>query len=371
MPEVVLSNLHKKFGSLVAVDHINLTVKDGQFLTLLGPSGCGKTTTLRLIAGFLKPDSGEIRVGDRIVSSAQKGTYIPPEKRKMALVFQSYALWPHMNVMENVMFGLKARKVPVSKAKERALESLDLVRLTHLAERFPHQLSGGQQQRVSFARAIATEPEVLLLDEPLSNLDAKLRESMRFELRQLHNKLNITTIYVTHDQSEAIILSDEICLMYEGRILQSCPPKEIYDRPNCCAVADFIGITNLLPATVTCDGDGNRGALIRSGHMIYSRESINLPDQTEVTISVRPEHIQIYTSPPEELRKNMLKGKVITRTFVGSYLDYQVDIEGESLRLQNFNTDVSYAEREEIYLWLNPDKVTILPEEMKKVELKI
>ncbi|MDI7259829.1 MAG: ABC transporter ATP-binding protein [Thermodesulfobacteriota bacterium] len=363
MPEVVLSNLCKKFGKVAAVDHINLTVRDKEFLTLLGPSGCGKTTTLRMIAGFFKPDSGEIRVGDRIISSAQRGLNIVPEKRKMSMVFQSYALWPHMNVLENVMFGLRARKVPVGKAKERTIQSLDLVKLGHLTDRFPHQLSGGQQQRVAFARAIATEPDVLLLDEPLSNLDAKLRESMRFELRQLHDKLNITTIYVTHDQAEAIILSDKICLMYEGRILQSCPPKEIYDKPNCCTVADFIGITNLLPATIVCDSDRNKGVLIRSGDIIYLHEPIDLPDKKEVTISIRPENIRIYTNYLK--KNNMLKGKVISKTFMGNYIDYLVAVEEEIIRIHDFNTDTFCAEKEEVYLCINPDKVVIISEKME------
>lgn len=367
MPEVVLSNLCKKFGNQVAVDHIDLTVRDGEFLTLLGPSGCGKTTTLRMVAGFFIPDSGEIRVGDRIISSAQRGLNIVPEQRKMAMVFQSYALWPHMNVLKNVMFGLRARKVPVGKAKERAMQSLDLVELGHLADRFPHQLSGGQQQRVAFARAIATEPDVLLLDEPLSNLDAKLREAMRFELRQLHDKLNITTIFVTHDQVEAIILSDKICLMYEGRILQSCPPKEIYDKPNCCTVADFIGTTNLLPATIVCDSDGNKGALIQSGDIIYLREPIDLPDKTEVAISIRPENIRIHRSHLKE--NNILKGKVISEAFVGNYIDYRVAVGEEIICIQDFfNTDTFYVEKEEVYLSIKPDKVAIIPEKMVKIK---
>ena len=361
MPEVVLSDLYKKFGKLVAVDHIDLTVKDGQFLTLLGPSGCGKTTTLRLIAGFIKPDGGEIRVGDRRVSSTQENVNLPPEKRKMAMVFQSYALWPHMNVLDNVMFGLKTRKIPASKAKQKAMESLDLVQLADLADRFPHQLSGGQQQRVSFARAIATEPEVLLLDEPLSNLDAKLREAMRFELRQLHNKLSITTIYVTHDQTEAIMLSDEICLIDNGKILQACPPKEIYDNPSCCTVADFIGVTNLMPAVIESDTEGVKAAVIQGGDMIYSHIPNDYPDRTEVTLSIRPENIRIYSDPPSE-KKNVLKGKIKERTYTGNNIDYRIVVQEEIIRVQEFETDILHQIDEQVFLWINPDKVTVLSE---------
>lgn len=361
MPEVVLSDLYKKFGKLVAVDHINLTVKDGQFLTLLGPSGCGKTTTLRLIAGFIKPDGGEIRVGDRRVSSIQANVNVPPEKRKMAMVFQSYALWPHMTVLDNVMFGLRTRKIPANRAKQRAMESLALVQLADLADRFPHQLSGGQQQRVSFARAIATEPEVLLLDEPLSNLDAKLREAMRFELRQLHNELNITTIYVTHDQTEAIMLSDEICLIHKGKILQACPPKEIYDNPSCCTVADFIGITNLMPAVIKYDAERVKAAVIQSGDMIYSHIPNNYPDQAEVTLSIRPEYIKIYQDLPSE-KKNVLKGKIKERTYTGNNIDYRIAVQEEIIRVQVFDTDILHQIEAQVYLWINPDKVTVLSE---------
>ncbi len=361
MPEVVLSDLYKKFGKLVAVDHINLTVKDGQFLTLLGPSGCGKTTTLRLIAGFIKPDGGEIRVGDRSISSTQANINVSPEKRKMAMVFQSYALWPHMSVLDNVMFGLRTRKTPVKKAKQKAMESLDLVQLADLAGRFPHQLSGGQQQRVSFARAIVTKPEVLLLDEPLSNLDAKLRESMRFELRQLHNKLSITTIYVTHDQTEAIMLSDEICLIDKGRILQSCPPKEIYDNPSCCTVAEFIGITNLMSATMGYDSERVKVAIIQSGDMIYSHIPNHHPERAEVMLSIRPENITIYKDPPSE-KKNVLKGKIKERTFTGNNIDYRVAVKKEIIRVQVFDTEILHQIQEQVYLWINPDKVTLLSE---------
>jgi iron(III) transport system ATP-binding protein len=279
----------------------------------------------------------------------------------MAMVFQSYALWPHMSVLDNVMFGLRTRKTPVKKAKQKAMESLDLVQLADLAGRFPHQLSGGQQQRVSFARAIVTKPEVLLLDEPLSNLDAKLRESMRFELRQLHNKLSITTIYVTHDQTEAIMLSDEICLIDKGRILQSCPPKEIYDNPSCCTVAEFIGITNLMSATMGYDSERVKVAIIQSGDMIYSHIPNHHPERAEVMLSIRPENITIYKDPPSE-KKNVLKGKIKERTFTGNNIDYRVAVKKEIIRVQVFDTEILHQIQEQVYLWINPNKVTLLSE---------
>ncbi len=364
MPDLVLSDLCKKFRNTVAVDHINLRVKDRKFVTLLGPSGCGKTTTLRMIAGFIKPEAGEIRVGERVISSSLRGVHISPEKRNMALVFQSYALWPHMSVLSNVMFGLRARKMPASKAREKAMRTLNLVKLEHLADRYPHQLSGGQQQRVSFARAIATEPEVLLLDEPLSNLDAKLREDMRFELRELHNKLHVTTIYVTHDQAEAIILSDEICLMSSGRILQCCSPKEIYENPSCKAVADFIGVTNLLPARMGHDEGKNKVVRLRNGQVVQLAKAVDVTVDAPVIVSIRPENIKIFRERPD-FPSNTMKGNIAAKAYVGNYIDYRVEVGGEVIRVQEYDTDVPYEEGDEVYLWINARKLTVMPDEIK------
>src|ERR671921_565860 len=265
-----LAGLAKRYGALTVVDHIDLSVERGNLVCLLGPSGCGKTTTLRLIAGFIAPDAGEIRVAGRTVSSA--GFSEPPERRKMSMIFQSYALWPHMTVRENIAYGLALRKLPRAEIAQRVDRILGVTRLSALADRYPGELSGGQQQRVSLARALVVEPETLLLDEPLSNLDANLREEMRFEVRRLHDKYRYTTVYVTHDQAEAMTTADLIVVMNHGRVEQAGTPEEVYERPRTEFVARFLGGTNILRGrrldgdTVDCGamrlqcGDGTFGS---------------------------------------------------------------------------------------------------------------
>src|SRR5438067_5020592 len=241
---VDLRGLTKRFGSLAVVDDIPLRIDHGQLVCLLGPSGCGKTTTLRLIAGFLEPSDGEIRVGDRLVSS--KARTLPPEQRSMSMIFQSYALWPHMTVTENIVYGLRLRKIDRDTIAKKLAAILATAKLEALAQRYPGELSGGQQQRVALARALIVEPETLLLDEPLSNLDANLREEMRFEVRRLHDEYRYTTVYVTHDQSEAMTTADLIAVMNLGKIEQAGSPEEIYDRPRSEFVARFIGSSNIV-----------------------------------------------------------------------------------------------------------------------------
>ena len=248
MARVVIEGLSRQFGEVNAISDLDLAIEDGEFLSLLGPSGCGKTTTLRLLAGFLTPDAGRIIVGDRVLSSP--GAAVAPEHRGMSMIFQSYAVWPHKTVHDNVAFGLKLRRRPQAEIGERVRRMLDLVRLEDLASRYPGELSGGQQQRVALARALVVEPTILLLDEPLSNLDASLREEMRFEIRRLHEEMAITSVYVTHDQSEAMVTSDRIAVMNQGQIEQIGTPEEIYERPRTQFVASFIGRTNCLPALV-------------------------------------------------------------------------------------------------------------------------
>src|SRR5258706_11876132 len=251
MASVELRGLTKRYGALAVVDDISLTIEHGRLVCLLGPSGCGKTTTLRLIAGFVEPTAGEILVGEKVVSSPART--IPPERRHMSMIFQSYALWPHMTVAENVAYGLKLRKM----SKETIAQKLDLIlsttHLDQLAERYPGELSGGQQQRVALARALVVEPETLLLDEPLSNLDANLREEMRFEVRRLHDESRSTTGYVTHDQSEAMTTADVIAVMNGGKIEQAGSPEEIYDRPRSEFVARFIGSSNVVKGVALDD----------------------------------------------------------------------------------------------------------------------
>src|SRR5262244_649520 len=241
---VELRGLTKRYGELAVVNDVSLTIEHGRLVCLLGPSGCGKTTTLRLIAGFVEPSAGEIRVGDQLISSPART--LPPERRNMSMIFQSYALWPHMTVAENVAYGLKLRKLDRATIERKLAVILDTTQLRGLADRYPGELSGGQQQRVALARALIVEPETLLLDEPLSNLDANLREEMRFEVRRLHDEYRYTTVYVTHDQSEAMTTADVIAVMNAGKIEQAGPPEEIYDHPRSEFVARFIGSSNII-----------------------------------------------------------------------------------------------------------------------------
>ena len=246
MASVELRNLTKQYGNVTVVDRVNLQIDHGKLVCLLGPSGCGKTTTLRLIAGFIEPSEGEIQVGDKVVSSPART--LPPEQRNMSMIFQSYALWPHMTVTENVAYGLTLRKLPRDEIRRKVESMLSTMRLLQLAERYPGELSGGQQQRVALARALIVEPQTLLLDEPLSNLDANLREEMRFEVRRLHDEYRYTTVYVTHDQTEAMTTADLVAVMNMGQIEQLGTPQDIYEKPRSEFVARFIGASNVLRA---------------------------------------------------------------------------------------------------------------------------
>jgi ABC-type sugar transport system ATPase subunit len=244
MPSVDLHQVSKRFGGVRAVDGVSLPVADGRLLTLLGPSGCGKTTTLRMVAGLEQNDAGRIRIGERVVSDPAAGIFVTPERREIGMVFQSYAIWPHMTVFANLAYPLEVRRRPAPEVRTRVLDALRSMEMAHLAERPATALSGGQQQRVAIARALVFQPRVLLMDEPLSNLDAKLREQMRVELRTLQQRLGITTLYVTHDQEEEMVLSDEIAVMQDGRVLQIAPPETLYARPASRAVAAFVGSPN-------------------------------------------------------------------------------------------------------------------------------
>jgi iron(III) transport system ATP-binding protein len=296
MPGVSVEGVSKHFGPVRAVDDIRLTVADGRLLTLLGPSGCGKTTTLRMIAGLEANDAGRIAIGDRVVSDPAAGLFVAPERREIGMVFQSYAIWPHMTVFANVAYPLQVRRRPAAETRERVLSALRLMEMEHLASRPATALSGGQQQRVAIARAIVFQPRVLLMDEPLSNLDAKLREQMRVELRALQQRLGITTVYVTHDQEEAMVLSDEVAVMHEGRVLQVAPPEVVYTRPANRTVAAFVGMPNLLPGKVRelrhvagttlarVEGDAWEG---------WCAGESDLQPGDAITVVVRPEAIQL------------------------------------------------------------------------------
>jgi iron(III) transport system ATP-binding protein len=296
MPGVSVEGVSKHFGAVRAVNAVSLSVGDGRLLTLLGPSGCGKTTTLRMIAGLEQNDAGRIAIGDRVVSDPAAGRFVAPERREIGMVFQSYAIWPHMTVFTNVAYPLEVRRRPAAEVRERVRATLELVEMGHLADRPATALSGGQQQRVAIARALVFQPRVLLMDEPLSNLDAQLREQMRVELRALQQRLGITTVYVTHDQEEAMVLSDEIAVMHHGRVLQVAAPETLYHRPATRLVAAFMGMPNLLTAKVReirrepgetlarVDGDGWAG---------WCRAPRDLPLAEAVTVVVRPEVIRL------------------------------------------------------------------------------
>ncbi len=331
-----------------AVKDTSLTIQPGSFVTLLGPSGCGKTTTLRMIAGFESPDEGEIYLGDEAINA------LTPNKRDTAMVFQSYALLPHYNVFDNVAYGLKLRKVPKDEIKRRVMAILDLVELTGMEGRMTNQLSGGQQQRVALARALVIEPSVLLFDEPLSNLDAKLRVSMRTEIRRIQQRVGITAIYVTHDQSEAMALSDQIIVMKNGVVEQMGTPQEIYYHPKNEFVADFIGEANFLRGTMT--GRENGHAVIRvEGHDIPVADRPDMEPGREYTIVLRPEAAHLSDEGGVPCRVSL-------SCFMGSYQNYHVQLGDIRIALTEYNPQNKriYNVGEECRLVFEPDEVHVL-----------
>ena len=324
MASVELRNLTKRYGDVAVVDDISLTIEHGHLVCLLGPSGCGKTTTLRLIAGFVEPSKGEIRVGDKLVSSPAHS--LPPEKRNMSMIFQSYALWPHMTVGENIVYGLKLRKMDRASIGKKLDAILATTRLAPLAQRYPGELSGGQQQRVALARALIVEPETLLLDEPLSNLDANLREEMRFEVRRLHDAYRYTTIYVTHDQSEAMTTADLIAVMNAGKIEQAGSPEDIYDRPRSEFVARFIGSSNVIK------GKGIDAARIDFAGTPLRCVGEQIKSGTSIPVSIRPHDIAI--SAAQRQGENVVSATVVRQVFLGGSRDYMVEAkDGTQLRI--------------------------------------
>jgi ABC-type Fe3+/spermidine/putrescine transport system ATPase subunit len=328
LTKLKLSSLSKHYGAFVAVDKIDLTLKQGEFVSLLGPSGCGKTTTLRMIAGFIDPSAGSIAVDDRVLSSASGS--VPPDRREMSMIFQSYAIWPNMTVAQNVAFGLELRKMSKTDIKKRVGEMLEVVHLDHLADRYPSELSGGQQQRVALARAIVIRPSVLLLDEPLSNLDASLREEMRFEIRRLHDEFNVTTVYVTHDQGEAMVTSDRIAVMNQGRIEQIDNPLDLYNRPKTRFVAGFIGRTNFIEG-VSDDRD-----IIFDGFTLpLGAFADDVARNDKVAFSVRPHSLCLSNDAPAS--QNGCDAVAVTiaeRAFLGAHWDYVVTLRNSALRLK-------------------------------------
>ena len=340
MPEIILEHVTKKFEKFVAVDDLNLHIEDRGFVTLLGPSGCGKTTTLRMIAGLETPTSGRILIDGKPVFDSQKGINVPPNKRDIGFLFQNYALWPHMTVYENIAFGLEMLKWDKAKIRARVNELLELLRITQFEKRYPSELSGGQQQRVAIARTLAPSPKVLFMDEPLSNLDAKLRQEMRAELKRLHSDTNSTFVYVTHDQLEAMTLSTQVCLMSEGLLQQYAPPLDIYNQPANLFVAEFVGnpTVNFIPATVE-SVSGSEAVLNALGkRMVFHAEQL-ISDELgqEAVLGVRPEFLPIrdhgelagvvYSTLPtgmETTVKIACDDTMLTSVVFGS-VDYAVD----------------------------------------------
>jgi iron(III) transport system ATP-binding protein len=338
MPDIIVENLCKRFGDVVAVDHISFRVDDGEFLTLLGPSGCGKTTTLFAIAGLDHPDSGLIRVGDTTFFDSASGHFVVPEKRNCGMVFQSYALWPHMNVNENLAFPLKLRRVPKKEREERIQQVLNLVELEAQKDRYPHQLSGGQQQRVALGRALVYSPTVLLLDEPLSNLDAKLRERARSWLKHIQTQLGITTIYVTHDQTEALVLSDRIAVMREGSICQVGTPQDIYASPSEPFVADFIGTSNFLRGHMA--GFREEGTIVVDLEAAEASIRINTTKSfaqgTPLLVSIRPEKVRVVDGSGDAALPagNWLEAEVVDGIYVGACYRHRLRVDRTVLRAE-------------------------------------
>jgi spermidine/putrescine transport system ATP-binding protein len=334
-------NIDKSFGDVKALVNVTLDVHEGEFFTLLGPSGCGKTTLLRIIAGLELADNGQVILGGRDI------TALPATKRQVNTVFQSYALFPHLSIFENVAFGLRSRKFPQNEVQTRVGRRLEMLGLEEMAARFPHQLSGGQQQRVALARALVNEPEVLLLDEPMSALDARLRAQVQVELRRLQRKLGQTFILVTHDQAEALVVSDRIAVMREGKIIQFGTPKEVYEQPQTSFVAEFLGAANLIPGRA-----GNGGIDTEIGFLQLNK----MPGWKQGTVAIRPERIRIADRAPE---KNGVKAKVTEAIYRGTNVDLW--LEPGPLRVRtpaqrNFDVD------DQVWLELPPEGLVILDE---------
>src|SRR5579859_7361282 len=349
MADLRLVDLAKRYGAAAALHGISLAVRHGELLALLGPSGCGKTTTLQIVAGFLTPDAGEVWAGERRLSSPYG--VVPPERRRMSLVFQSYALWPHMTVRQNVAFGLEMARVPRGELTRRLGRMLEIVGLAGYEGRFPHELSGGQQQRVALARALVVQPDTLLLDEPLSNLDANLREQMRFEIRRIHQETGITMIYVTHDQAEAMVIADRIAVMNQGRIEQIGTPREIYTRPRSRFVAGFLGQTNCLAGRLVAPG------LVRCGELEFrAAEDGEFRTGDEVVLCVRPRAVRVrrHDAAGDAGLPNTIRGRLAQQAYLGDLHDLQIALPGGTLVRAFAPLDDRYEPGQELLVQFPP-----------------
>lgn len=355
---VRVSGLVVKYNQVTAVNNISFEAAQGEFITLLGPSGCGKTTVLRAIAGLERPAAGEVWVGDRLVFSTERRVNLPPEKRNVSMVFQSYAIWPHFSVFENVAYPLRVRRLPEREVKERVFWALELVRLVDLAHRNVTQLSGGQQQRVALARAIVYSPAALLLDEPLSNLDARLRRQMRVEIKELQRKLRITTVYVTHDQEEALAISDQVVVMNAGDVEQVGTPAEIYDRPRNSFVANFIGSANLIDGAFAPDLNRNGLVALKTGSGLVVHAVRPSPSASDGLVAIRPTYIALGRTFPSE-GVNVWRGLVVRRLFAGDFIDYVVQVGDVELNVRRPPTE-RFAEGEEVFVSVDPQHCVIV-----------
>ncbi len=359
MAFIEIQNLFKRFKDVVAVNRIQLEIDKGEMLTLLGPSGCGKTTTLRCIAGLEKPEEGDIIIdGQPMLSQG----FVPSAKRGIGMVFQNYAVWPHMKVFSNIVYGLKLQKIPKPKIRERAQQVLELVGLAGLEDRYPAQLSGGQQQRVALARALVTNPKVLLLDEPLSNLDAKLREELRFEIKSLVRRMGITAVYVTHDQAEAMVISDRIAVMDSGNVVQIGNPRDIYQEPANRFVADFIGTMNFMSGEIVVVLENQNAVSVRTEFsdklVCVTPDDTAAAPGTKVYASIRPEDIEVFAEAPQAT-ENVFKGKIVHKAYLGNFLFFFVSVNDTMIRVQAPH-NLPQEEGQEIFLFLNPQKCMVL-----------
>lgn len=366
MDKIEVKNVVKKYGKVLAIDNVSFSVKENETLSLLGPSGCGKTTLLRTIAGLEDIDDGEILLDGTTITSPKKKIFLPPEKRLLGLVFQSYALWPHMKVRDNVAYGLKVRKFSKADVAKGVKKALETVGLTGLEDRYPAQLSGGQQQRVALARNIAYEPKVLLLDEPLSNLDKKVRDRMRGELSMLLKRIGVTAVYVTHDQEEAFVLSDRIILMKDGKIIQEAKPRELYDAPSCAFVAEFVGRANILDARTKSVNEKERTAVIEVPEMhtdlvcLYDDEY----PKTMAKVILRYNEITLSETKPN-YEENVVKGEITAREFRGAVTDHKIKVGDADLCVttHKFCNASASTEKKEVYLYIPPGAVRPLGED--------
>ncbi|MFB3109203.1 MAG: ABC transporter ATP-binding protein [Candidatus Binatia bacterium] len=363
---VRVDGLEKYFGEdrdrVHVLKGVSLDIPEGSLYTLLGPSGCGKTTTLRCVAGLERPESGNISIDEKVVFNSADWTYVPPNHRPIGMVFQSYAIWPHMTVFQNVAYPLTIQRRPKVEIKRRVEDVLKVVGLHGLENRPAPKLSGGQQQRVAFARALVNEPKVMLLDEPLSNLDAKLREQMRYEIKALQRRVNITTIYVTHDQAEALAISDQIAVMHGGRLIEVGTPHQLYSRPRRKFTATFLGLTNLIDGRVVeLGGDSKLGRMETNKGIISFIPSSRLEKGQAAVISIRPEHIQVHKQKPQGL-DNLVEGLVKDSVFMGDAYHCQIAVQDQLLRVHT-HPFLNMTPGEKVYLQLDPQSCNGLPAE--------